>query len=56
MPDGSRLWLPLRDYGAIAVTGFIANQASFAVVRALAGWMAEAARPSIWTSRARGAS
>lgn len=45
MPDGSRLWLPLRDYGAIAVTGFIANQASFAVVRALAGWMAEAARP-----------
>lgn len=45
MPDGSALRLPLRDYGAIGVTGLIANQASFRVVRRLAGWMAEAARP-----------
>jgi adenine/guanine phosphoribosyltransferase-like PRPP-binding protein len=45
MPDGRWLHLPLRDYGAIAVTGFIANQASFAVLRPLGGWMAEAARP-----------
>ncbi|WP_235034933.1 phosphoribosyltransferase [Roseomonas sp. 18066] len=44
MPDGRRLVLPLRDYGAVAVTGFIANQASFAVVRAMTGWMAGAAR------------
>ncbi|MCK8785114.1 phosphoribosyltransferase [Roseomonas sp. NAR14] len=45
MPDGSRLVLPLRDFGDLAVTGLIANQASFAVCRRLAGWMAEAARP-----------
>lgn len=45
MPDGSALRLPLRDYGEIAVTGLIANQASFAVARRLALWMAEAARP-----------
>ena len=45
MPDGSALRLPLRDYGAIGVTGLVANQASFAVTRRLAGWMAEAARP-----------
>ncbi|WP_426956075.1 phosphoribosyltransferase [Muricoccus radiodurans] len=45
MPDGHALRLPLRDYGDVAVTGFIANQASFAVVRRLAGWMAIAARP-----------
>ncbi|TPG58169.1 phosphoribosyltransferase [Roseomonas nepalensis] len=45
MPDGSALRLPLRDYGEVAVTGLIANQASFAVLRRLAGWMAEAARP-----------
>ncbi len=45
MPDGAALRLPLRDYGAIGVTGLIANQASFRVVRRLAGWMAEAARP-----------
>jgi adenine/guanine phosphoribosyltransferase-like PRPP-binding protein len=44
MPDGTALRLPLRDYGEIAVTGFIANQASFPVVRRLAGWMADAAR------------
>lgn len=42
MPDGSRLVLPLRDYGEIGVTGLIANQASFPVLRALAGWMAAA--------------
>lgn len=45
LPDGRALRLPLRDYGAIAVAGFIANQASFPVLRALCGWMAEAARP-----------
>ena len=44
MPDGRWLRLPLRDYGAVAVTGFIANQASFAVLRPLCGWMAEAVR------------
>ncbi|WP_419899838.1 phosphoribosyltransferase [Roseomonas sp. USHLN139] len=44
MPDGRRLVLPLRDYGAIAVTGFIANQAGFPVLRAITGWMAQAAR------------
>ncbi len=43
MPDGSALRLPLRDYGAVGVTGLIANQASFAVARRLAGWMADAA-------------
>lgn len=45
MPDGRALLLPLRDYGAIAVTGFIANQAGFAVLRPMVGWMAAAARP-----------
>lgn len=44
MPDGSVLVLPLRDLGKTAVAGLIANQASFAVVDALATWMAEAAR------------
>jgi adenine/guanine phosphoribosyltransferase-like PRPP-binding protein len=44
MPDGRWLRLPLRDYGTVAVTGFIANQASFAVLRPLFGWMAAAAR------------
>lgn len=42
MPDGSWLHLPIRDIG---VAGLIATQASFPVIRALAGWMAEAARP-----------
>lgn len=45
MPDGTRLRLPLRDFGDVAVAGLIANQASFGVVRRLAAWMAEAARP-----------
>jgi len=45
MPDGSALVLPLRDYGEIGVAGLIANQASFAVLRRLAAWMAEAAVP-----------
>jgi adenine/guanine phosphoribosyltransferase-like PRPP-binding protein len=45
MPDGSALELPLRDLGGTAVAGFVANQASFAVVRRLSAWMAEAARP-----------
>jgi hypothetical protein len=31
MPDSTALRLPLRDYGTHAVTGLIANQASFAV-------------------------
>lgn len=45
MPDGSALDLPLRDLGAFAVAGFVANQAAFAVVRRIAGWMTEVARP-----------
>jgi adenine/guanine phosphoribosyltransferase-like PRPP-binding protein len=44
MPDGSRLVLPLRDYGEIAVAGFIANQAAIRVAQHIGGWMAEAAR------------
>ena len=45
LPDGSALALPLRDLGDTAVAGFVANQASFAVVRRLSAWMAEVARP-----------
>ncbi len=45
MPDGTALTLPLRDLRDHAVAGFIANQASFAVVRRLAGWMADLAKP-----------
>jgi adenine/guanine phosphoribosyltransferase-like PRPP-binding protein len=45
MPDGRMLTLPLRDLGETAVAGLIANQASFAVVDALAGWMTAAAAP-----------
>ena len=45
MPDGRTLPLPLRDFGAFAVAGLIANQASFAVLDQLAGWTAEAAAP-----------
>lgn len=45
LPDGQVLDLPIRDYGEIAVAGFIANQASFAVLRAIAALMIEAARP-----------
>jgi adenine/guanine phosphoribosyltransferase-like PRPP-binding protein len=45
MPDGSTLRLPLRDLGATAVAGFIANQAGFAVARRLSGWMTELALP-----------
>jgi adenine/guanine phosphoribosyltransferase-like PRPP-binding protein len=44
MPDGSRLVLPLRDYGEIAVAGFIANQAAIRVAQRIGGWMAQAAR------------
>lgn len=44
MPDGTRLRLPLRDLGDFAVAGMIANQASFAVVDRLVGWMAAQAR------------
>nr|WP_269769521.1 phosphoribosyltransferase [Roseomonas rubea] len=44
MPDGSRLVLPLRDYGDVAVAGFIANQAAIAVARRIGGWMGDAAR------------
>jgi len=46
LPDGRALDLPIRDFGTFGVGGFIANQASLAVVRTIAGWMAEAARPS----------
>lgn len=44
MPDGTRLVLPLRDYGDLAVAGFIANQAAIQVAKRLGGWMADAAR------------
>ena len=40
MPDGTRLLLPLRDLGDSAVAGFIANQASFAVLDQLNAWVA----------------
>lgn len=45
MPDGRALWLPLRDLGATAVAGLIANQASFAVLDRLVDWLAAAVRP-----------
>ncbi|WP_439595754.1 phosphoribosyltransferase [Falsiroseomonas sp.] len=45
MPDGALLDLPLRDFSDFAVAGLIANQASFSVIRRLAGWMTEVARP-----------
>jgi adenine/guanine phosphoribosyltransferase-like PRPP-binding protein len=41
MPDGSGLALPLRDLGDYAVAGLISNQASFAVVDRITGWMAD---------------
>jgi len=44
MPDGSRLVLPLRDYGDIAVAGFIANQAAIAVAKRIGLWMADVVR------------
>lgn len=40
MPDGRVLHLPIRPIG---VAGLIATQASFPVIHALTGWMAEAA-------------
>ncbi|RVU14250.1 phosphoribosyltransferase [Methylobacterium oryzihabitans] len=45
LPDGRVLVLPIRPLpdGTHAVASLIANQASFAVVRALAGFMARAA-------------
>jgi adenine/guanine phosphoribosyltransferase-like PRPP-binding protein len=45
LPDGAALRLPLRDLGETAVAGFVANQASFPVLRRLSGWMTELARP-----------
>ena len=45
MPDGCSLLLPLRDLGDSGVAGFIANQASFAVLDQIAVWLAERARP-----------
>lgn len=45
LPDGTVLALPLRDLGETAVAGFVANQAAFTVVRRIAGWMTELARP-----------
>jgi adenine/guanine phosphoribosyltransferase-like PRPP-binding protein len=41
MRDGSVLRLPLRDYGEFAIAGLIANQASFAVLDSLVGWIAQ---------------
>jgi len=45
MPDGTHLWLPLRDFGEVAVAGPVANQAAFPVVHRIATWMAQAAVP-----------
>jgi adenine/guanine phosphoribosyltransferase-like PRPP-binding protein len=45
MPDGRFLDLPLRETGDIAVADFIAEQASFLVIDALAEWLARAVRP-----------
>jgi adenine/guanine phosphoribosyltransferase-like PRPP-binding protein len=45
MPDGSRLRLPLRDLGDIAVAGMIANQASFDVAGTIATWMTQSVTP-----------
>lgn len=45
MPDGSRLLLPIRDFGAVGVAGLIANQASFAVLDRLALWLAAEVAP-----------
>jgi adenine/guanine phosphoribosyltransferase-like PRPP-binding protein len=42
MPDGRFLHLPIRPIG---VAGLIATQASFPVIHALTGWMADAAAP-----------
>lgn len=42
MPDGRVLHLPIRPIG---VAGLIATQASFPVVHALVGWMAQASAP-----------
>ena len=44
MPDGRRLALPLRDLGATAVAGLIANQAAFDVLDALTAWLADIVR------------
>ena len=43
MPDERRLVLPLRDFGDFAVAGFIANQASFAVLDQVTAWTAACA-------------
>jgi adenine/guanine phosphoribosyltransferase-like PRPP-binding protein len=43
MPDGRTLVLPMRDMGSFAMAGFIANQASFAVLDQVAEWLARAA-------------
>lgn len=40
MRDGSSLLLPLRDLGATAIAGLIANQASFMVLDTLVKWIA----------------
>lgn len=45
MPDGSALWLPIRDLGETAIAGLIANQASFTVLDRLVGWLAAEAAP-----------
>ncbi len=41
MRDGRALVCPLREYGETAMAGLIANQASFAVLDRLCGWIAE---------------
>jgi adenine/guanine phosphoribosyltransferase-like PRPP-binding protein len=46
MPDGSRLWLPLRDFGDHALAGLIVTQAAFPVVDRISHWMAERVAPA----------
>ncbi len=45
MPDRRALWLPLRDLGAYAVAGLIANQVAFRVLDRLVAWLTEAVAP-----------
>ena len=45
MPDGRFLELPLREAGEVAAADFVAEQASFLVVDAMAEWLARAIRP-----------
>lgn len=45
MPDGRFLGLPLRESGDLAVADFVAEQAGFLVLDAMAEWLSRAIRP-----------